>query len=156
MTNSEIIKDYEKKMKELMEENFKLYVENTKLKSQSGRKRNTNVEEKKETKPNNTKKTTSKKTNNSEKSLNETKKNTTTKTKKTTKSSTKTTNKKPTKNEKKELSKFQQERENKKNIVLEEMLKKTPVVEIAKKVGQSEPTVRNYIRELRLENKLAR
>ena len=70
---------------------------------------------------------------------------------------TKTSEKKvenKTENKDASLSKFQKEREAKKAIVATKRNEKMPVPEIAKMIGQSEPTVRNYIRELRVEGKL--
>lgn len=65
-------------------------------------------------------------------------------------------NKKVSKPSHTNLSKFQREREEKKSIVLKKRTEKMPVPEIAKLIKQSEPTVRNYIRELRVEGRLAK
>ena len=87
--------------------------------------------------------------NTKKKNVNNTKKNTNTKT-----SEKKVENK--TENKDANLSKFQKEREAKKAIVATKRNEKVPVPEIAKMIGQSEPTVRNYIRELRVEGKLSK
>lgn len=66
------------------------------------------------------------------------------------------TKKKETNKPNTNLSEFQKEREAKKAIVATKRNEKVPVPEIAKMIGQSEPTVRNYIRELRVEGKIAK
>lgn len=119
------IKDYENKIKELMDENYRLSIENLKLKNERHTKTTA-------TKP----RTSTKKT--------------------ATKAKAKTQPKKTKKTQtKKEMTTFQKKREEKKDVVAKEMNKHTAVPEIAKKIGQSEPTVRNYIRELRLEKRIS-
>lgn len=135
----------------LMQENIKLYEENMRLKLMLEAKA-----------PTTNKNTTNKET----KSNKATKKveNAAPKTTSTKKVSKEQTNKKETpdlskmtKNndsKNKSLSKFQTERENKKDIVAKKRKENVPVSEIAKLVNQSEPTVRNYIRELKVEGRL--
>lgn len=141
----------------LTKENVRLYEENMKLKLMLG---NTNTNKVKNTSKAKQTKTEENKTNVTKTvkapKSNEVKK-TEPKNKRTTNS--KTTNIKKSSTDKtvtenKELSKFQREREEKKAIVASKRIEKVSVPEIAKLINQSEPTVRNYIRELRAEGRL--
>lgn len=134
----------------LTKENVRLYEENMKLKLMLG---TSTTRKAKSTKKNNDTKSTTK---SNTKTANKNTKSAANKTKTTKKAAPKV--KKPEKiNVNKEtLSKFQQEREAKKAIVLNKRNEKVSVPEIAKLINQSEPTVRNYIRELRVEGKLAK
>lgn len=131
-------------VKMLTEENVRLYEENMKLKLMLGK---------------NETSTKSNKTTNKKSDKNNAKNNTNTK---STSKETKTVknNKKnktnKTNNKNKEQSKFQKEREAKKAIVATKRAEKVPVPEIAKLIHQSEPTVRNYIRELKVEGKITK
>lgn len=145
----------------LTKENVRLYEENMKLKLMLG---NTNTNKVKNTSKAKQSKTEENKTN--VKTVKTPKNNVTAKTaevktepkNKRTANSKTTNSKKASENktvtENKELSKFQREREEKKAIVASKRIEKVSVPEIAKLINQSEPTVRNYIRELRSEGKL--
>lgn len=136
----------------LAKENVRLYEENLKLRLMLGKGTSElNVKGTKQTK--NNKQQNTNKNNQNNKNQNKNKNQKTNSEKKDTNSKRQEVVKEDIKAE---LSKFQQEREAKKSIVLAKRLEKVPVPEIAKLVNQSEPTVRNYIRELRSEGRLVK
>ena len=128
-------------VKMLTEENVRLYEENMKLKLMLGK---------------NETSTKSNKTTNKKSNKNNAKNNTNTKSTSKETKTVKNNKKNKTNNENKEQSKFQKEREAKKAIVAIKRAEKVPVQEIAKLIHQSEPTVRNYIRELKVEGKITK
>lgn len=115
----------------LTKENVRLYTENTQLKLELAK-----FETEQNIKNNHTKSSTSKK------------KNTTNTKKKNANSNNRKNNKKST------LSEFQQNRENAKSIVAENRKNNVDIVEIAKLINKSEPTVRKYLQELKSEGRI--
>lgn len=151
----------------LISENVRLYEENLKLKAKIEKLTSNKNTVKPSTTKDDTKSTKTKASKNTKNTDSikskavETKENSTKKTNEV-KTTVKEKTAKPTEleksmknNDKKNLSKFQAERESKKDVVAKNRKKNISISEIAKMIGQSEPTVRNYIRELRLEGRLA-